>query len=87
MKRQGKWDQSHRGRLGSSSLEAHNVFWILLLLLLASVIDKEASFLFKKEAGSVNTVPYAGRYGLDGRFYVEEIKLKSRSNKTFVAKL
>jgi len=32
-------------------------------------------------------VPYAGRYGLDERFSVEEIKLKSRRNKTFVAKI
>jgi len=48
-------------------------------MLLASVINKEASFFEKKEAGSVNTMPYASRYGLDGRFYIEEIKLKSRS--------
>jgi len=33
-------------------------------------------FKIRKEAGSVNTVPYAGRYGLDGRFYAEEIKPK-----------
>jgi len=46
--------------------KAHNDRAVFVFVVVASFIDRRASFWWKKEAGSVNTVPYAVWCWVDG---------------------